>query len=151
MNPDCRFVRIKVGIASLIVYFLLANFVWLAKAPDNDFPNEIGDDRIAAYEMRFKDLKEMLPPRSVVGYVTDEELSDETFHQLPPDNSFRFRAVLHYHLTQYALAPIIVDNTLEHELVVGNFRTPHAMPPVRGHVLLKDFGNGIMLFRRGLK
>ncbi len=76
-------------------------------------------------------MKKALPVRGVVGYVED------------PDETTDDGA---YYLTQYALAPLIVDHSPNHPLVVGNFsKLSGAPPPVKLRVL-KDFGNGVFLF-----
>jgi hypothetical protein len=75
----------------------------------------------------------MLPPRGVVGYYGDSSIS--------PDSTAA------YYLTQYALAPLVVDQSLRHRWVVGNF--PDASLPIAlpGELkLVKDFGNGVLLF-----
>lgn len=51
-----------------------------------------------------------------------------------------------YYLAQYALAPLVIDNSRQHALVVGNF--PASLPrdlPVNLQ-LIEDFGNGVLLF-----
>ncbi len=82
--------------------------------------------------LRFAELKKDLPARGVVGYWGDSSLT-------PP-------AVGAYYLTQYALAPLVVDRSLNHPLVIGNF--PDASPPPfpPNLRLIKDFGDGVFLF-----
>lgn len=87
-----------------------------------DHVTKLSDERFAA-------LKTELPPRGVVGYLGDSGES----------------ATSDYYLTQYALAPLVVDRSTNHELVVGNFpngRLPQF--PSRLEVA-KDFGNGVVL------
>lgn len=77
-------------------------------------------------DQRFAALKAALPPRGIVGYVGDRgNLAD-------------------YYLAQYALAPIVVDNSPNHPFVVGNFPTT-PVPSTLNLQLLKDFGNGVLL------
>ena len=55
-----------------------------------------------------------------------------------------------YYLAQYALAPLVVDHSVNHALVVGNFPSstggaPAALPS--DHLqLVQDFGDGVLLF-----
>jgi hypothetical protein len=100
----------------------------------------IGPSGVGIYEKRFEGLKKELPPRGTVGYATDvrpEEVFASPLHQA------------YYFLTQYALAPVVVDNNYDHELIIGNFHRP-ASESAAGHMhftLLKDLGNGVVLLR----
>jgi hypothetical protein len=51
-----------------------------------------------------------------------------------------------YYLAQYALAPRVIDRSSSHPLTIGNF--PHGSPklPPSGLTVIKDFGNGVLLF-----
>jgi hypothetical protein len=82
-------------------------------------------------DQRFGALKASLPARGVVGYVGESGAA----------------AVGDYYLAEYALAPLIVDHSPNHEWVVGNF--PEGSPPTAPEQdlqLIKDFGNGVLLF-----
>lgn len=72
-----------------------------------------------------------MPERGVVGYIG------------APGSP----ALAEYYLTQYALAPLVVDHSPNHPLVVGNFRagTPLSEPP-DSLQLVRDFGDGVLLF-----
>ena len=82
-------------------------------------------------DRRFAALKAMLPDHGVIGYVGESGAA----------------GVGPYYLTQYALAPLVVDHSLNHPLVVGNFpaSTP-SLPPEPNLQLVQDFGNGVLLF-----
>lgn len=91
-----------------------------------------GSDLIAQRsDERFRALKAELPQRGVVGYI------GETGNL----------AVGDYYLTQYALAPLVVDHSANHRLVIWNFP---AGTPSGGETsklqLLKDYGSGVVLF-----
>jgi hypothetical protein len=77
---------------------------------------------------RFVALREALPQRGVIGYIGQSQDS-----------------VGHYYLAQYALAPLVVDFSSDHRIVVGNFpNTPPQNLPA--HLkLMRDFGNGVLL------
>ena len=81
-------------------------------------------------DLRFSSLKQALPERAVVGYIGE------------PGNA----ALGDYYLAQYALAPVIVENSTNHPFVVGNF--PHLAPPsdIENLRLLRDFGSGVLLY-----
>ena len=84
---------------------------------------------------RFADLRRALPKRGVVGYLGD---SGET-------------SLADYYSAQYALAPLVVERSINHSLVVGNFPTSQSAPPVAAEesfLLVRDFGNGLFLFAK---
>jgi hypothetical protein len=101
----------------------------------------IGSDAVTLIVRQMAELKSILPPGTVVGYLSNIDKG-----QIGTGWVVRPKA---FYLTQYALAPIIVDYSTEHSLVVGYFD-----PPLRfdtdgkGLSLVKNFGNGIVLFRR---
>ena len=55
-----------------------------------------------------------------------------------------------YYWTQYALAPLVVEYSANHPLVVGNFpssaRGAGAGSAAEKLQLVKDFGDGVLLF-----
>lgn len=108
-----------------IVCCLLSSFRLVhnsLKSGSSDYVTKLSDKRFAA-------LKSYMPARGVVGYIG---VSGES-------------ATSDYYLTQYALAPLVVDRSTSHELVVGNF--PNGRLPQFPSQLevAKDFGNGVVL------
>ena len=89
---------------------------------------------------RFQDLMSALPPTAMVGYVSDA-----------PGGQTLGAAL--YASAQYTLAPRLV--TEQHfqpapEFVIGDFSKPLDMVQfgkARGLTLVKDFGNGAVLYR----
>lgn len=79
---------------------------------------------------RFAALRQLLPNNGVVGYVG------------PPESS----ALGDYYVAQYVLAPLVVDSSINHPLVIGNF--PHSQPSQipSNLTLLRDLGDGVLLF-----
>jgi hypothetical protein len=95
-------------------------------------------DAITLYVQRFEELRKILPPHGVVGYVSDEARDEGTWS---------------YHQAQYALSPTIVERTSERQTVVGNFRDPNAVQKILREEHLteaKDFGDGVLLLTRRL-
>ena len=82
-----------------------------------------------------------MPSHGVVGYISNEQAED-----------IRFDAgAAEYYLTQYALTPLVVAYSPNYPFVVGNFRQAVIDPQMytsKDLVPLKDFGNGVVLFRR---
>lgn len=105
-------------------------------------------DPVTIHEARIEQLKGLLPPSGEVGYVTTVE-NDRIF---AAERAFRnVEYLAQYVLTQYTLAPLIVRNSPDLPLVVGNFLDG---PPPPGFLAkhrlepLRDFGEGLVLFRR---
>ena len=124
----------RVTIASVIFVLccLLSSARLVLEAPTPDTLKD-SPDEIARSDHRFAALKATLPERGIMGYVG--ETGDS--------------AVGHYYLAQYALAPLVLDHSEKHPLVVGNFSASPAASPEGLH-LIKDFGNGVLLFANPL-
>jgi hypothetical protein len=91
-----------------------------------------------AAEAQRQELRHALPAKGRVGYISDKMpwRSDDD-------------GVVRYFLTQYDVAPVVVDVGAEdHEWVIGNFEKfdPHSVPS--DLTVAGDFGNGVMLFRK---
>lgn len=138
--------EIKLGVALIILFALLSNAKLLKEVSKFD-PKLIGRDGITLYEKRFKGLKKILPPNSIVGYITDtgELNQDRTTWQANADICAKFS------LTQYALSPVIVTYFRnKSDFVVGNFHGPlknFKFPEDRDFIVIKDFKNGVVLFK----
>ena len=87
------------------------------------------DDIAQRSDQRFAGVKQVLPTRGVIGYV------GEPGEASLPD----------YYLAQYALAPLVVDRSIQHKVVVGNFPSLHIPPLMPGLRQIQDFGNGVVL------
>ena len=105
-------------------------------------------DPVTLHEERIAKLKGALPAFGEVGYVTTVE-NEKIFAYERAFQNVEFLA--QYVATQYTLAPLIVRNTPERPLVIGNFLDG---PPAPGFlekynlVPIKDFGEGLILYRR---
>jgi hypothetical protein len=96
-----------------------------------------GTDAIAMDASRFRGLRESLPRRGVVGYLSDVS------GKLESDKA--------YYLTQYYLAPVVVAPDAAHEIVVANFASRPAMTAAavgHGLVVERDYSNGVALLCR---
>ena len=86
---------------------------------------------------RFRSLREALPARGVVGYLSDTTAGME--------------GAKAYYLTQYYLAPVVVAQDPAHELVIANFASPAAVAAAAAahdFTVIRDFGNGVGLLQR---
>jgi len=98
--------------------------------------------RITDQQWRFQEVSEALPAHGVIGYVTDE-------------TGVRAQAMLLG--AQYVLAPrVLVDlkRASDAHSVIGNFARRldiAAFARERGLEPVRDFGAGVVLFRRGAR
>ena len=100
---------------------------------------KVPSDAVSQSEERLERVKERLPSNGVIGYVSDD---------LGIDEGLAWRR---YATTQYALTPLILERTGEHELVVGVFQDQDKIPTVainKNLLITEDFGDGIVLFRK---
>lgn len=101
-----------------------ARLIWDAPVSRIHSPDEVS----LRSDQRFAALKTLLPENGVVGYLGDS-VNDKA----------------DYYLTQYALAPLIVEHSLNRPLIVGNFLS--SPPEIDEHNLriIRDFGDGVLL------
>ena len=125
--PPTRTIRTTAAAAILVFSSLLSSGRMLFNTPR---PGHFEQDSIASRsDQRFAVLKTRLPAEGVVGYV------GESSDSATPD----------YYLTQYALAPLIVDNSTDHAIVIGNFPSSQVSGIPRNLQLVDDLGNGVLL------
>ena len=144
------FLLIRLAIIAIIICALYVNVFLLYECVV--FPESIIEN-ISGYLNRFVTLRDVLPRHGAVGYIDgldDDELST-------PGKKYSLDEELptqRIYLAQYALSPVILVRSLDYQLVVGNFINP---PPdlemyrKMGLVPLRDFGNGIIMFKRELR
>lgn len=126
---------------AVLVVGVVANLQLLSRALA-ELPKLTDAELIERYASRFAGVKALLPRTGTVGYLSDRE---------PRDAVTDPYGVGYYYLTQYTLAPIIVSQSLEPSLIVGNFEQPSvATTTAAAHQLtaVKDFGDGVLLLHR---
>ncbi len=86
----------------------------------------------AAYERRFAAIQKDLPANSYVNYVSDQKYAPD-FIQV-----------------RYALIPARLEYglTTRREFLVVQYLNSSKIPKFNGYKLRKNYGNGVMLFRR---
>jgi hypothetical protein len=95
---------------------------------------------VTAGQTRFAAALEMLPSGGVIGYISDMPLGENV-------------GAIAYMAAQYALAPravLPVEKTAA-EWVLGNFAHPRNFAErgaQAGFRLVRDFGNGVVVYRR---
>ncbi len=132
-------VRIAVILLSLVCLLSsvreLRNAIFPRPAGHPLPPGSVWGD-FAEAERRWSPVKGLLPSDAVVGYISDAK--GETLGR-------------EYNLAQNVLAPLIVVFGADQKYVIGSFHgaVPDAnSPAVRSLTLMKDFGNGVLVFKR---
>lgn len=110
-----------------VLVFVLGCLVSSARLVVESPRGHISDEVARQSDSRFAEIKAVLPTRGVVGYIG------------APQDSIEY-----YYLAQYALAPLVVDRSLNHALIVGNFLSSPPQLPANV-VVLRDFGGGVVL------
>ena len=131
-----RQLKIIFVFAVIIILSFLHNFKALHKGVQRYNRKEL--DPITKYEMRFGDLKAYLQNHAVVGYISDHDDKSDRYGQA-------------YSMTQYVLAPVILVRGIKRKFIIGNFQG--AQPDIISYEkenisLIRDFGNGVLLFER---
>lgn len=122
-NPRSR--CFTIGLMIFVLSCLLSSGRLVMQARNVRDPNQV--ERRS--DQRFAGVKAALPGRGVVGYVGEPGAS-------PGE----------YYLAEYALAPLVVDYSPNHAWVVGNFHSAQVPMPAGNLQLVKDFGDGVLLF-----
>ena len=92
----------------------------------------------AAYELRYDELKHMLPPQGVLGYLSDQ-----------PDPGLMTRDMM---LTQYVLSPRIIVRGKNHPVIIGDFSSQYSGSVSQAYpdlVIVKKWDTGVVLFSGG--
>jgi hypothetical protein len=135
--------RIRIALLLVILYAGASTVRWLQLGAE--WPARASQDEISTYERRFAQLRTMLPARGVVGYLGHPEPAGATPREANAAALLHFRRYL---LAQYTLAPILLIESTKPEFVVGNFDPGAAPPTSAGLHAVRDFGDGLLLFRR---
>jgi hypothetical protein len=142
--------RAKAGWFLLICLtgYAVLNLLWQSVRLYPGLPEK---DPVTIHEERIRQLESLLPASGEVGYATTVE-NDKIFAAEKAFQNVEYLA--QYVLTQYTLAPVIVRNSPEFPLVVGNFLDgppPPGFSEKNGLAPLRDFGDGLILYRRDQK
>ena len=128
---------------TLVVVWSLANVVHVSSTVTRGNPlQESGV--IASYDERFRLVREQIlgiEDLKRVGFVSDLQ---------PNEVLYDFVAAKDYYLTQYALAPVVLTlKPQETDYAIGSFSsTPIENRVLPGFETVRDWGDGIVLFRR---
>jgi hypothetical protein len=92
-------------------------------------------DAGAGYEKRFADVSRDLPPHAPFNYVSDDNDHTDFF------------------FARYALIPgrMVRGRKPAQDLLVVQYLTTPGVPRFKGYKLVKNYGNGVMLFARSVE
>lgn len=93
---------------------------------------------VSAQFNRFAGLRAAIAENAVLGYLSDTNEASTTYQAM-------------FNSARYVLAPRMIRPNLKSDWVLGNFTRPADFAAVgkqRGLRLERDFGNGVVLFRR---
>lgn len=143
--PAVSWMRTRAGVALLLVLLYAGASTIRSLQHVAEWPASPAQDEITAYERRFDQLRSELPPHGVVGYLGHPEPTGATPQEANAAALLHFRRYL---LAQYTLAPVLLIESTDPELIVGNFYPGALPPPPAGFRIVKDFGRGLVLLRR---
>lgn len=103
-----------------------------------------GDDMVTAWDRRLRKVRLILPESGVIGYVADWDIPGYPYGSSDQEVEFV--------LTQYTVAPVVLERGADHKLVLGNFNDNGDTTKIEkvqeqmGIKLLKAYSNEIFLF-----
>jgi hypothetical protein len=89
-----------------------------------------------ALDDRFQELRAALARETHVGYISDDG-----------SPASGYIGTKNYNVTQYAVAPIVVESGTTRDVIIGNFEK-FDPANTRDLVIDQDFGNGLILLRK---
>lgn len=122
--------RTRIAVFGLLAIVVLSVFNLLLDIPALTLPD------IRQFDTHVARVRPSLPPTGVIGYYTD-------FTDVPGGSV----ATREYYLMQYALAPVVVENSVNQKLVITSLH--NGQNPIRNRnlQLVRDFGSGVQLLR----
>lgn len=134
--------RITIALASVLAALLLSQTAVIISLARR-LPSAMATEGMARYEKRFVQVRNVLPRFGVIGYLSDPT-NDKGVTQGLYDRR--------YHSAEYHLAPLVIVDSIEPDIILGNFFSPQAMEKaVAEHklVVLRDFDNGVFILGKG--
>lgn len=147
MDLPYPLMRLKVGLLLLLGLTLAASLNLLYQN-GKAYPDFLKTDPVTIHERRINQIKGALPGTAAVGYVTAVD-NEKIFYYERSLSNVEFLA--QYILTQYTLAPVIVYNSPDYPLVVGNYIDGSPDPGFlkrKALIPVRDFGDGLILYQK---
>ena len=147
MDIPYPLMRLKVGLLLLLGLTLAASLNLLYQN-GKVYPDFLKTDPVTIHETRINQIKGALPGTAAVGYVTAVDNEKIFYYER---SLFNVEFLAQYILTQYTLAPVIVYNSPDYPLVVGNYIDGSPDPGFlkrKALIPVKDFGDGLILYQK---
>ena len=125
-------------VLSAILLSQLSVIVGLAQR----LPSARADEGMTRFEKRFAEARKVLPRSGVIGYLSDPQEGEGLAQGLYASR---------YVSAEYYLAPLVITDSVELDLILGNFFSPRAMEKAMAEhklTVLRDFHNGVFLLRK---
>ncbi len=139
---------------TLLLLLTLVSNVRLLKSAVTFGSTSIGSDDISMYEKRFDNLRKVLPSYGTIGYLCDFDPKILEIGAVVANEKIKEE----YRWTQYVLSPLILRPVTANALQGLQFAL-HTSPEfvknkkisTNDGLRLEDFGNGVRLYRTGMK
>ena len=122
----------------MVILDVLAGNVRNVRKELKRFNNQKVENKETRHVRRFEKIKDLLPEQGILGYFTNREYST--------DDDTRF-----FFLTQYALSPLIIVRSTKPQIIIADVSNSFNIIEFSNKYnccLLKNFGDGILLFRK---
>lgn len=126
--------RTRIAVFGLVAIAVFSIFNLLLDIPGLQLPD------ITRFDTHVSQVRPSLPPMGTIGYYTD-------FTDAPGGTD----ALREFYLMQYALAPLVIEKSVDRKLVITSLHNSQNPIPNRNLQLVHDFGSGVELLRNTAK
>ena len=133
-----------IGLIFIVSLASLSSCRLLKNAMTNSKVTQTGNNIVLEIIDKAECLRDFLPEHGIVGYLVNRE-GPLTLHTIDKTE------IRYYHLAQYALTPVVIEDNLDHEFIVGHLTNPDELHDIitRFHLsIIKDCKNGFILFKQ---
>jgi hypothetical protein len=132
--------RARIAFALVLAALLLSQWFLVINPVERQEPGV--DREMAGYSERFSEVRNLLPRHGLIGYLSD-----------PPDVAEVTQSLYQrrYLSAEYRLAPVVVADSTEPKVILGNFFSRSGMEKAtagRNWVVVRDFHNGVFLLSK---
>jgi hypothetical protein len=133
--------RATITLALILAAILLSQLAMIVNLVQR-LPAALANDEMAQNEKSFAEAKKSLPRSGVIGYLSDPQDGGSA-----TESAYGRR----YQSAAYVLAPLVIADSVEPDLILGNFFSADGMQKAmagRKFVVLHDFRNGVFILRK---
>ncbi len=144
MNMTVRLRQIRGVIGLALISLIAIRALWIvftfhSVAEPNQTKPKTDNDFVAVMEQRLAPVKAALTGRSFVGYLQSDPAHHDKFD------------LLRYYVTQYYMAPVVVDQGKDHSVVLVHFESDQTLDQFASdsdYTVTQRFGDGIALIEK---